>query len=157
MCSWPKMKCCEPFEAFLAPYRLWLVPYAAREGIFMMFSKLVSSLKLENLFFLLKGLAIWMAHCFRLGRVFCKIGQERLKLTGQTYFDWSHWRGWVAQNFRQTEDQHYLYLCQKAALLFCQMGSCDLVTGVCRQSFFREEQKNESMQVTGGCWGGLKS
>lgn len=53
----------------------------------MFFSKLVFSLKLENLFFLLKGLAIGMVCCFRLGRVSCEVGQERLKLTGQTYFD----------------------------------------------------------------------
>lgn len=51
----------------------------------MFFFKLVFSLKLESLLFLLKGLAIWMAHYFRLGRVSCKIGQERLKLTRQTY------------------------------------------------------------------------
>lgn len=36
----------------------------------MFFSKLLFSLKLENVFFLLKGHAIWMAHSLRQGRVY---------------------------------------------------------------------------------------
>lgn len=56
------------------------------------------------------------------------VGQERQRLTRQTDFQGSHSTAALS------------VLMPEAALLLCQMGSDDPVTGAGRQSFFKEQK-----------------
>lgn len=69
-----------------------------------------------------------MARCFRPGRVPCKVRHEGLG---------------------QAEGAAPPTPVPESRFPSCQKGRCELVAGVCRQSFFRGEQKNESAQVAG--------
>lgn len=69
-----------------------------------------------------------MAHCFRPGRVPCKVRHKGLG---------------------QAEGAAPPTPVPESRFPSCQKAKCELVVGVCRQSFFRGEQKNESAQVAG--------
>lgn len=69
-----------------------------------------------------------MVCCFGPGRVPCKVRHERLG---------------------QAEGAAPPTPVPESRFPLCQKGRCELVAGVCRQSFFGGEQKNESAQVAG--------
>lgn len=69
-----------------------------------------------------------MARCFRPGRVPCKVRHEGLG---------------------QAEGAAPPTPVPESRFPSCLKARCELVAGVCRQSFFRGEQKNESAQVAG--------